>query len=127
GGAYASATPAVVGVASSLGIGPYEVPNVSVDAYGVYTTNPPCGAMRGFGAVQSCFGYESQMDRLAAELGMHPVDLRIKNAMSQGSRIITGQEIDMPLPMAEMLQRARRSEEHTSELQSREQLVCRLL
>ncbi|GAA1097093.1 xanthine dehydrogenase subunit D [Nocardiopsis composta] len=107
GGAYASATPAVVGVASSLGIGPYEVPNVSVDAYGVYTTNPPCGAMRGFGAVQACFGYESQMDRLAAELGMHPVDLRIKNAMSQGSRIITGQEIDMPLPMAEMLQRAR--------------------
>src|SRR5690606_29640925 len=72
GGAYASATPAVVGVASSLGIGPYEVPNVSVDAYGVYTTNPPCGAMRGFGAVQACFGYESQMDRLAAELGMHP-------------------------------------------------------
>src|SRR5690606_37254988 len=70
-------------------------------------TNPPCGAMRGFGAVQACFGYESQMDRLAAELGMHPVDLRIKNAMSQGSRIITGQEIDMPLPMAEMLQRAR--------------------
>ncbi|MDA2811557.1 xanthine dehydrogenase subunit D [Nocardiopsis sp. RSe5-2] len=107
GGAYASATPAVVGVASSLGIGPYEVPNVRVDAYGVYTTNPPCGAMRGFGAVQACFGYESQMDRLAAELGMHPVDLRIKNAMKQGSRIITGQLMDTPLPMAEMLQRAK--------------------
>ncbi|CAM3910195.1 xanthine dehydrogenase subunit D [Nocardiopsis rhodophaea] len=107
GGAYASATPAVVGVASSLGIGPYEVPNVKVDAYGVYTTNPPCGAMRGFGAVQACFGYESQMDKLAAELGMHPVDLRIKNAMAQGSRIITGQEIDAPLPMADMLRRAR--------------------
>ncbi|MET9782953.1 xanthine dehydrogenase family protein molybdopterin-binding subunit [Nocardiopsis alba] len=107
GGAYASATPAVVGVASSLGIGPYEVPNVLVDAYGVYTTNPPCGAMRGFGAVQACFGYESQMDRLAKELGMHPVDLRLKNAMAQGSRIITGQEIDMPLPMAEMLERCR--------------------
>ena len=107
GGAYASATPAVVGVASSLGIGPYEVPNVKVDAYGVYTTNPPCGAMRGFGAVQACFGYESQMDKLAAELGMHPVDLRIKNAMKQGSRIITGQLMDTPLPMAEMLQRAK--------------------
>ncbi|HJE57604.1 MAG TPA: molybdopterin-dependent oxidoreductase [Nocardiopsis listeri] len=107
GGAYASATPAVVGVASSLGIGPYEVPNVLVDAYGVYTTNPPCGAMRGFGAVQACFGYESQMDKLAEKLGMHPVDLRLKNAMSQGSRIITGQEIDMPLPMAEMLERCR--------------------
>ena len=107
GGAYASATPAVVGVASSLGIGPYEVPNVLVDAYGVYTTNPPCGAMRGFGAVQACFGYESQMDKLAEKLGMHPVDLRIKNAMAQGSRIITGQELHSPLPMADMLQRAR--------------------
>ncbi|GAA3744597.1 xanthine dehydrogenase D subunit [Spinactinospora alkalitolerans] len=107
GGAYASATPAVVGVASSLGIGPYEVPNVSVDAYGVYTTNPPCGAMRGFGAVQACFGYESQMDRLAAELGMHPVELRIKNAVAEGSAIITGQVIDMPLPMADMLRRCR--------------------
>ncbi|MFF8763789.1 xanthine dehydrogenase subunit D [Nocardiopsis dassonvillei] len=107
GGAYASATPAVVGVASSLGIGPYEVENALVDAYGVYTNNPPCGAMRGFGAVQACFAYESQMDRLAEELGMHPVDLRIRNAMSQGSRIITGQEIDMPLPMAEMLERCR--------------------
>lgn len=107
GGAYASATPAVVGVASSLGIGPYEVPHVMVDAYGVYTTNPPCGAMRGFGAVQACFGYESQMDKLASELGMHPVALRVKNAMAQGSRIITGQEIDMPLPMVEMLERAR--------------------
>ncbi|RKS08946.1 xanthine dehydrogenase molybdenum binding subunit apoprotein [Nocardiopsis sp. Huas11] len=107
GGAYASATPAVVGVASSLGIGPYEVPHVLVDAYGVYTTNPPCGAMRGFGAVQACFGYESQMDKLAEKLGMHPVDLRIKNAMSQGSRIITGQELHSPLPMADMLQRAR--------------------
>lgn len=107
GGAYASATPAVVGVASSLGVGPYEIPNVTLDAYGAYTTNPPCGAMRGFGAVQACFGYESQMDKLAAELGMHPVDLRIKNAMSQGSKIITGQEIDMPLPMADMLSQAK--------------------
>ncbi|GHD19873.1 xanthine dehydrogenase family protein molybdopterin-binding subunit [Nocardiopsis kunsanensis] len=107
GGAYASATPAVVGVASSLGLGPYEIPNALMDAYGVYTTNPPCGAMRGFGAVQSCFAYESQMDKLAAELGMHPVELRVRNAMSQGSKVITGQEIDMPLPMAEMLERCR--------------------
>ncbi|WP_067964888.1 xanthine dehydrogenase subunit D [Nocardiopsis trehalosi] len=107
GGAYASATPAVVGVASSLGLGPYEIPHTRVDAYGVYTTNPPCGAMRGFGAVQACFGYESQMDRLAAELGLHPVELRVRNAMAQGSRLITGQVIDAPLPMADMLRRAR--------------------
>ncbi|MFD0775664.1 molybdopterin cofactor-binding domain-containing protein, partial [Streptomonospora algeriensis] len=107
GGAYASTTAAVVGVASSLGAGPYEIPHVSIDAYGVYTNNPPCGAMRGFGAVQACFGYESQMDRLAAELGLHPVELRMRNAAGQGSRIATGQRIDMPLPMAEMLERVR--------------------
>ncbi|QBI54532.1 xanthine dehydrogenase family protein molybdopterin-binding subunit [Streptomonospora litoralis] len=107
GGAYASTTAAVVGVASSVGMGPYDIPDVAVDAYGVYTTNPPCGAMRGFGAVQACFGYEAQMDRIAAELGMHPVEVRRVNALSQGGRIATGQRIDMPLPMAEMLQRAR--------------------
>ncbi|TDQ54449.1 molybdopterin cofactor-binding domain-containing protein [Actinorugispora endophytica] len=107
GGAYTSTTPAVVGVAASMGVGPYAIPNVRVDAYGVYTTNPPCGAMRGFGAVQACFGYESQMDALAARLGAHPVDLRVANALAQGSRVITGQRIDAPLPMAEMLLRAR--------------------
>ena len=49
GGAYASSTAAVVGNAGTLGLGPYRFPNVSVDAVGVYTNNPPCGAMRGFG------------------------------------------------------------------------------
>ncbi|NYI94067.1 xanthine dehydrogenase D subunit [Streptomonospora nanhaiensis] len=107
GGAYASTTPAVVGVAASLGLGPYEIPHAAVDAYGVYTTNPPCGAMRGFGAVQACFGYESQMDRLAAALGMDPVEVRLRNAVGQGSVLPTGQRIDAPLPMAEMLERAR--------------------
>ncbi len=66
GGAYASSTPAVVGNAGTMGIGPYVVPNVRVDAYGVYTNNPPCGAMRGFGSVQTAFAYEAQMDKLAA-------------------------------------------------------------
>ena len=62
--------------AATLGVGPYEVPNVVMDAYGAYTNNPPCGAMRGFGAVQACFAYESQMDQLAAALGLDPVELR---------------------------------------------------
>jgi xanthine dehydrogenase D subunit len=107
GGAYCSTTKAVVGVASSLGLGPYEVPNLAVDVYGVYTNNPPCGAMRGFGAVQACFGYESQMDKLAAALDMDPVELRVRNAIGQGSRLATGQLIDAPMPMAEMLRRAK--------------------
>ncbi|GAA2798554.1 xanthine dehydrogenase family protein molybdopterin-binding subunit [Nonomuraea dietziae] len=103
GGAYCSSSPAVVGNAASLGVGPYEVPNVDIVATGVYTNNPPCGAMRGFGAVQACYAYESQMDRLAAACGLSPVEIRIRNAVSQGSALATGQIIDSPAPLADML------------------------
>jgi xanthine dehydrogenase D subunit len=107
GGAYASSSTAVASNAAAFSCGPYEVPNVSVDCFAMYTNNPPCGAMRGFGAVQSCFAYESQMDRLAAELGLHPVDLRTKNAMSTGSKMPTGQTVTGPAPVAELLERVR--------------------
>ncbi|HEV2348201.1 MAG TPA: xanthine dehydrogenase subunit D [Actinocrinis sp.] len=107
GGAYASTTEAVVGNAASLGIGPYEVEHLAVDAYGAYTNNPPCGAMRGFGAVQACFAYESQMDALAEALGMHPLEVRARNAVKQGSTIATGQVIDSPAPLAEMFEELR--------------------
>ncbi|MEV4564736.1 molybdopterin cofactor-binding domain-containing protein [Nonomuraea sp. NPDC049419] len=105
GGAYCSSSLAVVGNAASLGVGPYEVPNVHVDATGVYTNNPPCGAMRGFGAVQACYAYESQMDLLAQACGLSPVEIRMRNAVSQGSRLATGQVIDAPAPLADMLKR----------------------
>jgi CO/xanthine dehydrogenase Mo-binding subunit len=107
GGAYTSSTPAVVANAATLGVGPYRVPNVAIDAYGVYTNNPPCGAMRGFGAVQACFAYESQMDRLAAALGMDPVQLRARNALSTGALMPTGQVVEGPAPVAELLARVR--------------------
>ncbi len=107
GGAYASSTPAVVGNGGTMGIGPYVVPNVRVDAYGVYTNNPPCGAMRGFGSVQTAFAYEAQMDRVAAELGMDPIDFRVRNAMTEGSVTPHGQTIDAPAPVAELLHRLR--------------------
>jgi xanthine dehydrogenase D subunit len=103
GGAYASTTSAVVGNAGTMGAGPYVVPNVHIDTYGVYTNNPPCGAMRGFGSVQAAFGYEAQMDKLAAALGLDPVDFRCRNAMELGSSGPTGQIIDSPAPVAEML------------------------
>ncbi len=105
GGAYASSTSAVVGNAGTMGAGPYVVPNVHVDCYGVYTNNPPCGAMRGFGSVQAAFGYEAQMDKLAAALGMDPVEFRCKNAMELGSTAPTGQVIDSPAPVVELLRR----------------------
>jgi xanthine dehydrogenase D subunit len=107
GGAYMSSSRAVVGNGGTLGVGPYDVPNVAVDAWGVYTNNPPCGAMRGFGAVQACFAYETQMDKLAEALGVHPVDVRTRNAMAQGTLMPTGQVVDSPAPVAELLRLVR--------------------
>ncbi|MFF1421248.1 xanthine dehydrogenase family protein molybdopterin-binding subunit [Streptomyces sp. NPDC058280] len=107
GGAYASASPAVVGNASSLSVGPYVVEDVDIEAIALYTNNPPCGAMRGFGAVQACFAYEAQMDKLAAELGMDPVEFRQLNAMEQGTLLPTGQRVDSPAPVAELLRRVK--------------------
>ncbi|MEV4316296.1 xanthine dehydrogenase subunit D [Actinocrispum sp. NPDC049592] len=107
GGAYASKTPVVVGNGTTLGVGPYNVPNAKIEGWGVYTNNPPCGAMRGLGAVQPTYAYESQMDKLAAALGMDPAELRIRNAMSEGSTTVTGQVVDFPAPVAELVQRVR--------------------
>jgi CO/xanthine dehydrogenase Mo-binding subunit len=107
GGAYASSSPAVAANAATLGVGPYEVPNVAMDCYAVYTNNPPCGAMRGFGAVQACFAYEAQMDKLAAALRMDPVEFRINNAMREGSVMPTGQVVDSAAPVAEILRLVR--------------------
>ncbi|WP_055601529.1 xanthine dehydrogenase family protein molybdopterin-binding subunit [Streptomyces aureus] len=107
GGAYASSTASVVGNASSLSVGPYVIEDVEIEAIGLYTNNPPCGAMRGFGAVQACFAYEAQMDKLAAKLGMDPVELRQLNAMEQGTIMPTGQVVDSPAPVAELLRRVK--------------------
>jgi xanthine dehydrogenase D subunit len=107
GGAYASSSTAVCSNAACFAVGPYEVPSATIDCTVVYTDNPPCGAMRGFGAVQTCFAYETQMDRLAAELGMDPVELRLRNAMTTGSRLPTGQAVEGPAPVAELLRRVR--------------------
>ncbi len=93
GGAYASSSSAVIANASTFACGPYEVPNALIDGTAVYTNNPPCGAMRGFGAVQACFAHEAQMDRLARALGRDPVDLRLQNAVQTGSVLPTGQVI----------------------------------
>jgi len=105
GGAYASSSPAVVANAACFGAGPYRVPNARVHAVGAYTNNPPTGAMRGFGAVQSCFAYEAQMDRLAAALDVDPVALRERNALRNGDRIITSQPVEGSAPVADVIRR----------------------
>jgi xanthine dehydrogenase D subunit len=103
GGAYASSTPAVVGNGGTLGLGPYRIPNVRVDARGVYTNNPPCGAMRGFGCVQAAFAHEALMDSLADEVGVDRVEIRARNGMREGDVNITGQLIDSAAPVAELI------------------------
>jgi len=105
GGAYTSTSPAVIGNATTFAAGPYDVPNARLDGTAVFTNNPPCGAMRGFGAVQACFAYEAQMDRLAAALNLDPIELRIKNALHSGSVLPTGQPIAGVAPVRECLQR----------------------
>src|SRR5438445_59497 len=105
GGAYASSSPAVVANAACFGAGPYRVPNARIHAVGAYTNNPPAGAMRGFGAVQSCFAYEGQMDALAAKLGFDPVELRERNALRNGDPIITSQPVEGSAPVAEIVRR----------------------
>ena len=94
GGAYASSSTAVTSNAACFAIGPYKVANALIESTCVYTNNPPCGAMRGFGAVQTCFAAEAQMDKLAAELGIDPVELRLLNALGSGDTLPTGQVIE---------------------------------
>jgi CO/xanthine dehydrogenase Mo-binding subunit len=106
GGAYASSSTAVASNAASFSVGPYEVPNALIESTAVYTNNPPCGAMRGFGAVQTCFAAEAQMDRLAAELGIDPVELRLLNALKPGDVLPTGQQITGSMPVGECIRAA---------------------
>ncbi len=97
GGAYASSSTAVLANAATQACGPYSVPNAGIDAAVAYTNNPPCGAMRGFGAPQVAIAYEAQMDRLADRLGVDPVELRIRNALAPGDEMPTGQAVPGPL------------------------------
>ena len=100
GGAYASTSSAVLLNAITHTQGPYRCPNAVVDGYAARTNHLPCGAMRGFGVVQACFAHEGQMDRLAAACGLDPVEIRLRNAMATGDRLITGQVMESVAPVA---------------------------
>jgi CO/xanthine dehydrogenase Mo-binding subunit len=89
-GAYAYTSTKVTGNAHLMVTGPYEIPNVKTDTYAVYTNNIPCGAFRGFGGPQGAFAAENQMNKLAAALGMDPVELRYKNVLREGSIMAVG-------------------------------------
>lgn len=94
GGAYVYTSPKVLGNATLMCTGPYEIPNVKVDSYAVYTNNIPGGAFRGFGGPQGAFAAEMQMSRLAEALGMDPVELRMRNVLTEGALLSVG----TPLP-----------------------------
>jgi xanthine dehydrogenase molybdenum-binding subunit len=92
-GAYASVGSKVIERACGHATGAYDVPNVDVEGIAVYTNNPPCGAMRGFGANQSGFAVESCVDMLAERLGIDAWEMRYRNALADGSRFCSGQRL----------------------------------
>ena len=94
GGAYAYTSTKVLGNATLMCTGPYEIPNVKVDSYAVYTNNIPTGAFRGFGGPQGAFEAETQMNRLAEKLMMDAVEIRRRNLLTEGALLSVG----TPLP-----------------------------
>jgi CO/xanthine dehydrogenase Mo-binding subunit len=94
GGGYAYTSTKVLGNATLMCTGPYEIPNVKVDSYAVYTNNVVTGAFRGFGGPQGAFAAETQMNRLAEILGMDPVEIRMRNLLHEGALLSVG----TPLP-----------------------------
>jgi nicotinate dehydrogenase large molybdopterin subunit len=93
-GAYVTSGAATLQKASIHAAGPYRIPNVSVDGYLVYTNNPVGAAMRGFGVTQLGFAYEVHMDTIAAEIGMDPVEFRMKNLFVDNCALPTGQIVE---------------------------------
>jgi len=105
-GAYSSSSSAVLNNAISIATGPYEVPNVKVDGYNIFTNNIVCGAFRGFGSLQATFASEMQMARLADALGMDPVVFRLKNALREGSVLATQSVIPPAVSIRETMMHA---------------------
>jgi CO/xanthine dehydrogenase Mo-binding subunit len=105
-GGYAYLSALVLLYATVTAAGPYRVPAVSVDARVAYTNNPPTSAMRGFGAMQVVFGYESQMERVARALGLSPVGMRTVNALSRGDTLPVGQVVETHVALPELAERA---------------------
>jgi CO/xanthine dehydrogenase Mo-binding subunit len=90
GGAYKFTTSIVTSNAVINSLGPYEIANVQVDAYDVYTNNVPRGAFRGFGGPQAAYIAEQQVNKLAEALGIDPVEMRMRNLVKEGSLQTTG-------------------------------------
>ena len=104
-GAYASLGEKVMTRATTHATGPYVVEHAKIDCFAMYTNNAPCGAFRGFGVTQSAFAVESNMDLVAEELGIDPVEFRRKNAMRVGTMTATGQTLRESVGLLECLEK----------------------
>jgi CO/xanthine dehydrogenase Mo-binding subunit len=104
-GPYAYTSTKVLGNATVMSAGPYEIPHVAIDAVAVVTNNVPSGAFRGFGAPQALFVAETQMNKLAAKLGMDPVQLRLKNALHDGSITVNNTPIPPGCTMVDVIEK----------------------
>ena len=107
-GAYAYTSTKVLANATLMCLGPYEIPNVHVDARTVYTNNCPGGAFRGFGGPQAHFAAEMQMTKLAHALDIDPVELRMRNLLRDGSLLVTGSPVPAGCTAVEVLAEAAR-------------------
>jgi len=103
-GAYASVGGKVLERAAGHACGPYRVPSVDVESRAVYTNNPPCGAMRGFGANQAHFGMEGALDLLAARVGIDTWEIRRRNVVEKGDLFGTGQVLEKSVGIARTLE-----------------------
>ena len=108
GGAYCSWSETTLGKACILSAGPYNIENLYVEAFVVYTNKTMTGAMRGFGAPQVCYAYESHMDDIAAALGIDPLEIRLLNAFDEGSISPTGQKLQSVVVKESLLRAAKR-------------------
>ena len=105
-GAYPNLSPRVLFAAAACASGPYRVPNASITSSAVFTNNVPSSAFRGFGAMQIVLGYESQMDELAARLGMSRTELRERNFLAKGDLLPTGERIGTCVEVGQTMHRA---------------------
>lgn len=106
-GAYASVGTKVVERAAGHATGAYEVPNVAVEALAVYTNNPPCGAMRGFGVNQTAFAMEGCLDLLAERAGLDGWEIRYRNALRNGARFTSGERMSNAMGLLRTLEAVR--------------------
>jgi xanthine dehydrogenase molybdenum-binding subunit len=105
-GAYPNLSPRVLFAAAACACGPYRVPNASITSSAVFTNNVPSSAFRGFGAMQIVLGYESQMDELAARLGMSRTELRERNFLAKGDVLPTGERLSTCVEVGQTMHRA---------------------